>query len=134
MLNEVKTFNPDMLDKQRVLAITKCDLLDDELMEMLSHDLPEDLPHVFISAVANRGLTELKDILWTALNSESNKLASITHEEKIVHRNKDLSYLQEELAAMGEDDEIEFVDDLPRTPRGKIDYKKLERQCLIKTE
>ena len=111
LLNEVRTFNPDMMDKQRVLAITKCDLLDDELMEMLSHDLPVDLPHVFISAVAQRGLTELKDVLWAALNSESNKLESITNQERIVHRNKDLTYLQEELAAMGEDEDIEFIDD-----------------------
>ena len=111
LLNEVKTFNPDMLDKQRVLAITKTDLLDDELIEMLSHDLPDDLPHVFISAVANRGLTELKDILWEALNSESNKLQAITHEEKIVHRNKDLNYLQQELEDMGEDEDIEFIDE-----------------------
>ncbi len=111
LLNEVRTFNPDMMDKQRVLAITKSDLLDDELMEMLSHDLPGDLPHVFISAVANRGLTELKDLLWEALNSESNKLQSITNQERIVHRNKDVAYLQEELAAMGEDEDIEFIDD-----------------------
>ena len=111
LLNEVRTFNPDMMDKQRVLAITKIDLLDDELMEMLSHDLPADLPHVFISAVANRGLTELKDLLWEALNSESNKLQSITNQERIVHRNKDVAYLQEELAAMGEDEDIEFIDD-----------------------
>ena len=111
LLNEVRTFNPDMMDKQRVLAITKSDLLDDELMEMLSHDLPADLPHVFISAVANRGLTELKDLLWEALNSESNKLQSITNQERIVHRNKDVAYLQEELAAMGEDEDIEFIDD-----------------------
>ena len=111
LLNELRTFNPDMMDKQRVLAITKSDLLDDELMEMLSHDLPADLPHVFISAVANRGLTELKDLLWEALNSESNKLQSITNQERIVHRNKDVAYLQEELAAMGEDEDIEFIDD-----------------------
>ena len=111
LLNEVGTFNPDMLDKQRVLAITKSDLLDDELIEMLSHDLPEDIPCVFISAVANRGLTELKDILWAALNSESNKLQAITHEAKIVHRNKDVAYLQQELEAMGEDEDIEFLDD-----------------------
>ena len=111
LLNEVRTFNPDMMDKQRVLAITKSDLLDDELMEMLSHDLPGDLPHVFISAVANRGLTELKDLLWEALNSESNKLQSITNQERIVHRNKDVAYLQEELAAMGEDEDIDELDD-----------------------
>jgi GTP-binding protein len=111
LLNELRTFNPDMMDKQRILAITKCDLLDDELVEMLSHDLPDDLPHVFISAVANQGLTQLKDLLWTALNSESNKIASITAEERIVHRNKDIAHLQEELSAMGEDGDIEFIDD-----------------------
>ena len=111
LLREVGTFNPDLLDKQRVLAITKSDLLDDELMEMLSHDLPQDLPHVFISAVANRGLTELKDLLWAALNSESNKLAAITQEERIVHRNKDITLLHQELEAMGEDEDIEILDD-----------------------
>ncbi len=111
LLNEVRTFNPDMMDKQRVLAITKCDLLDDELIEMLSHDLPDDLPYVFISAVANRGLTELKDILWLALNSESNKLSAITQEERIVHRNKDIAFLQQELEDMGEDEDIEILDD-----------------------
>lgn len=111
LLNEVSTFNPDLLDKQRVLAITKSDLLDDELMEMLAHDLPEDLPHVFISAVANRGLTQLKDLLWEALNSESNKLQAITHEERIVHRKKDLAFLHDELAAMGEDEEIPIIDE-----------------------
>ena len=111
LLNEVRTFNPDMMDKQRVLAITKCDLLDDELIEMLSHDLPDDLPYVFISAVANHGLTELKDILWLALNSESNKLSAITQEERIVHRNKDIAFLQQELEDMGEDEDIEILDD-----------------------
>ena len=111
LLNEVSTFNPDLLDKQRVLAITKSDLLDDELIEMLSHDLPEDLPHIFISAVANRGLTQLKDMLWEALNSESNKLQAITHEERIVHRKKNLDFLHEELAAMGEDEDIPIIDE-----------------------
>ena len=111
LLNEVSSFNPDLADKQRVLAITKSDLLDDELVEMLSADLPDDLPVIFISAVANKGLTELKDALWTALNSESNKLQTITHEDTIVHRNKDLSWLREEMAAEGEDEEIEIIDE-----------------------
>lgn len=110
LLREVETFNPEMLDKQRVLAITKSDLLDEELQQMLSEDLPEDLPHVFISAVTGKGITELKDILWNALNSESNKLQAITQQETIVHRNKNISLLQKELEDMGEDD-IEFVDE-----------------------
>ena len=111
LLNEVGKFNPELLEKQRVLAVTKNDLLDDELQQMLSEDLPDDLPVIFISAVAQRGLTELKDILWKALNSESNKLQAITQQETIVHRNKDLSKLQQELVDMGEDEEIEFIDE-----------------------
>ena len=111
LLNEVKTFNPELLDKQRVLAITKTDLLDEELQQMLAEDLPDDLPHVFISAVANKGLKELKDILWLALNSESNKLQAITQQETIVHRNKDLAWLRSEMEDEGEDEEIEFVDE-----------------------
>lgn len=111
LLNEVGKFNPELLEKQRVLAVTKNDLLDEELQQMLSEDLPDDLPVIFISAVAQRGLTELKDILWKALNSESNKLQAITQQETIVHRNKDLSKLQQELEDMGEDEDIEFVDE-----------------------
>lgn len=117
LLNEVCNFNPQLMDKQRVLAVTKSDLLDEELVQMLSQDLPQDLPVIFISAVAQKGLTELKDILWTALNSESNKIASITHEESIVHRNKDLGRLQQELEYEGEDqpitiDDIQDIEDL----------------------
>ena len=111
LLNEVKTFNPELLDKQRVLAITKTDLLDEELQQMLSEDLPDDLPHVFISAVANKGLSELKDILWKALNSESNKLQAISQQETLVHRNKDLAWLRSEMEDEGEDEEIEFIDE-----------------------
>lgn len=111
LLNEVGKFNPELLEKQRVLAVTKNDLLDDELQQMLSEDLPDDLPVVFISAVAQKGLSELKDVLWAALNSESNKLQAITQQETIVHRNKDLSMLQQELEEMGEDEEIEFLDE-----------------------
>ena len=111
LLKEVSTFNPELMDKQRVLAVTKKDLLDDELVEMLSADLPDDLPVVFISAVANQGMQELKDILWAALNSESNKLQAILDDERIVHRNKDLSWLQAEMEDMGEDEDIEILDD-----------------------
>ena len=67
LLNELKTYNPELLDKNRVLAITKSDFLDDELKEELSKDLPEDLPVVFISSVAHQGLTELKDEIWKAI-------------------------------------------------------------------
>ena len=119
LLGELKNFNPEMLDKHRVLAITKCDLLDEELIEMLKETLPTDLPVVFISSVTGQGIQELKDVLWKELNSESNKLQEITSEDTLVHRDKDMSRFQQELEAEGEDiveyideDEIEDVDDL----------------------
>lgn len=72
--NELATFNPDLVEKPRVLAITKCDLIDEELKEMLREGLPSDLPVVFISSVAQQGLTELKDILWRTINDEHNRI------------------------------------------------------------
>jgi GTP-binding protein len=111
LLNELRQFNPDMLDKHRVLAITKCDLLDDELVEMLRETLPDDLPCVFISAVANQGLDELKDVLWRELNAESNKLAAVMAEDTLVHRDKDMTRFAQELEDEGEDEEIEYIDD-----------------------
>lgn len=118
LLNELRQFNPDMLDKHRVLAVTKCDLLDDELMDMLKETLPQDLPVVFISAVTGFGLNELKDVLWEELNSESNKLQTLTSEDVIVHRDKDMSRFAAEMEEEGEDDivflgddEVEDIDD-----------------------
>lgn len=113
LLNELTTFNPELLDKGRVLAITKCDLLDDELMEMLKSTLPANVPIVFISAVTGFGLDQLKDVLWEEMNSESNKIAAITTQETIVHRSKDLIHMQDEF----EDDfdnftETEILDDI----------------------
>ena len=110
LLNELRQFNPELLDKHRVLAVTKCDLLDEELIEMLKETLPQDLPVVFISAVTGFGLDELKDVLWTEMNAESNKLAAITTTESIAHRDKDMSRFAEELADEGEDEEIEYID------------------------
>lgn len=107
LLNELATFNPEMLDKQRVLAITKCDMLDEELIEMLTPTLPQDVPHVFISSVANMGIQQLKDILWTELNKDSNQLEAI-RKEAIVHRPKDMSRLQQELQDMGEDEDFAY--------------------------
>lgn len=118
LLNELERFNPELLGKRRVLAVSKCDLLDEELMDMLRATLPTELPTVFISAVTGLGLDELKDVLWQELNNESNKLQSIISEDNIVHRDKDLRLFKEELQAEGEDDiiyideaEIEDVDD-----------------------
>ena len=111
LLNELANFNPELLDKGRVLAITKCDLLDDELIEMLKPSLPEGVPTVFISAVTGFGLQELKDLLWQEMNSESNKIAAIQTHESIVHQSKDFSHLRQELEAEGEDEEMAWMDD-----------------------
>ncbi len=69
LLNELKTHNPELLDKDRLLAISKSDMLDEELQAEIQKELPKDLPHIFISSLAQTGLTELKDELWAMLNS-----------------------------------------------------------------
>jgi len=68
LLNELKTHNPELLDKNRLLAISKDDMLDDELRAEITKELPEGVPHIFFSSLANTGLTELKDQLWKMLN------------------------------------------------------------------
>ncbi|MDE6574077.1 MAG: GTPase ObgE [Muribaculaceae bacterium] len=74
LLNELKRFNPQLEDKQRLLAISKSDLLDDELREEIAKTLPEGVPSVFISAVTGQGITELKDMLWRAITDENNRI------------------------------------------------------------
>jgi GTP-binding protein len=68
LLNELGKFNPELLDKQRILAISKSDLLDDELKEMIKTELPQDLDTLFISSMAHQGLDNLKDSIWKMLN------------------------------------------------------------------
>ncbi len=110
LLNEVGSFNEGLLNKHRILAVTKSDLLDEELMEMLREDLPDDLPVIFISAVAGHNITELKDLLWTELNSESNKLQSVAEGGSIVHRDREVEYLDRDFADWA-DDVVEIDDD-----------------------
>ncbi len=68
LLNELKQYNPELLDKTRLLAVSKSDLLDEELRVAIKKELPSDLPCVFISSVANQGLMELKDLIWKNLH------------------------------------------------------------------
>ncbi len=82
LLGELERFNPQLVDKPRIIAISKCDMLDDELIDELRAHLGFDIPTVFISAVTGYGLTELKDTLWRAITDESNRLAT----PDIVHR------------------------------------------------
>ncbi|MFI3280204.1 MAG: GTPase ObgE [Rikenellaceae bacterium] len=67
LLNELTQYNPELLDKSRLLAITKCDMLDDELIEQMKPELPEGIPSIFISSVAGLNIVALKDMLWAAL-------------------------------------------------------------------
>jgi len=66
--NELEEYNPEMLQKDFIIAISKSDMLDDELKEAISKELPAGIPHIFFSSVTNKGLTELKDLLWDTLN------------------------------------------------------------------
>ena len=66
--NELKEYNPELLDKKFLIAISKSDMLDDELKEAIEKELPENIPHIFISSVTNKGLMQLKDMLWNELN------------------------------------------------------------------
>ncbi|WP_133273793.1 GTPase ObgE [Hymenobacter radiodurans] len=70
LLNELAQFNPDLLEKRRVLAITKADLIDDELEAEIRATLPTDLPSVFISSLANKNIQRLKDMIWQELNAK----------------------------------------------------------------
>jgi GTPase len=68
LLNELRKYNPELLDKKRLLAISKTDMLDDELKEEMKKELPAEIPTVFISSIANQGLGELKDLIWKNLH------------------------------------------------------------------
>ncbi len=68
LLNELKKFNPELLDKRRLLAVSKSDMLDQELKDEMVQELPKDVPYLFISSVVQEGLVELKDEIWKAIN------------------------------------------------------------------
>jgi GTP-binding protein len=75
LLNELREYNPELLVKDRVLAITKSDMLDDQLKSEIAEQLPDDIPHVFISSFTQEGINELKNLLWDALQSENEVVA-----------------------------------------------------------
>jgi GTP-binding protein len=70
LLRELNQYNPELMHKPRVLAITKSDMLDDELMEEMKRQVPTDIPSVFISSVAQKNIMELKDLLWKEINNQ----------------------------------------------------------------
>ncbi len=110
---ELTQFNPDLADKPRVLAISKCDMLDDELIAEIEKTLPEGVPHVFISAVTGLNLQKLKDMLWSEITSEANQLQaqSITHRPLDGHHRVADEDALEFDAMPADDDEEDFDED-----------------------
>jgi GTP-binding protein len=92
LLNELTQYNPELLDKKHVLAISKSDMLDDELMHEIALDLP-DLPYIFISSMTGFGIPALKDILWRELNAEDS-IPSAATSESMIHRKLDVASLE----------------------------------------
>ena len=67
LLKELKKYNPELLDKKRVLGISKLDLVDEKQIKKITKKMPEDLPHVFFSAATNQGIDDVKDVIWQNL-------------------------------------------------------------------
>lgn len=122
LVGELEQFNPQLADKPRVLAISKSDMLDEELMREIEPTLPKGVPHVFISAVTGSGLTELKDMLWREITDERNRIevAPITHrpldghhrvreEDEFIFENVPMQVDEEDFE--GEDFDNEMLDE-----------------------
>lgn len=113
LLNELGTYNPELLDKTRILAISKSDMLDQELKDGISQEL-EGIPHLFISSVAHEGIQPLKDMLWLELNKSGEYRKDY---QSLVHRSLDVSKLlfDDDLYPMEEeiddDQDIDFIEE-----------------------
>ena len=79
LLEELRKYNPELLQKQRLLAVSKCDMLDETLLKQMQKDLPTDIPTIFISSVAGIGIDRLKDMLWEEINKDCNRVIEISH-------------------------------------------------------
>ena len=115
LVRELEQFNPQLADKPRVLAVSKSDMLDDELMAEMRPSLPDGVPTVFISAVTGMGITELKDMLWTQINDERNRIDTdpITHRPLDGHhrvREED-EFIFENVPTVSDEDAEDFEED-----------------------
>lgn len=117
-MNELKTYNPELSSKQRIIAISKCDMLDEELIVQMKAELPEGIRAVFISSVSGLGIMELKDVIWEELNKESNKIVDLVHRPMIIepHVHEDEIHEDEEDMEDFDDfiDEDEEDDDISK--------------------
>lgn len=85
LLNELAQYNPELIDKPRVIAITKADLVDEELKKLLDPEIPKDVPHLYISAVTGEGMTQLKDLLYRMVSDnreDTDERGSMEEEEE----------------------------------------------------
>ena len=72
--SELEQFNPELMDKRFVIAISKSDLLDEELITAIRHELPPEIPNIFISSATQKGIQGLKDLLWSIMNEDVRKV------------------------------------------------------------
>jgi GTP-binding protein len=91
LLSELEKYNPQLLHKHRILAVSKCDIIDKELVDMLKAEIPEDIPTIFISSVSGFGIAELKDTIWNELNKKSNKIDFVPTDDGIAHQDLDVN-------------------------------------------
>ena len=114
LVNELKQYNPELLDKKHVLAISKSDMLDEELIQEITLELPEDIPYVFISSITGYGIPVLKDVLWRELN-EQESMPLPGPRDVLIHRDKDVSLYnfepEETFPDEGEDNDTGEEDD-----------------------
>ncbi len=107
LLNELTQYNPELVYKQRILAITKCDMLDEELIAAMRAELPEGIKTIFISSVSGLGITQLKDVIWEELTNEANKVVEISHRSMEIQP----VFEEDDDSEMDWDDEIEIEDE-----------------------
>lgn len=114
LVRELEQFNPQLADKPRVLAISKSDMLDDDLIDEIRPTLPDGVPAVFISAVTGMGINDLKNLLWKQINDERNRIDAepMTHRPLDVrHRVSEEDEFIFENEPVGDDDVEEFEED-----------------------
>ena len=104
LLNELKEYNPELLDKSHLLAISKSDMLDEELTDAITKELP-NVPYVFFSSITGKGVQLLKDMVWKELNSD-NFTTNMVSSEGIIHRNLDISTIKFET-----EEELQYPED-----------------------
>jgi len=117
LLNELAQYNPELLDKQRLLAISKSDMLDQELIDAIEKELP-DVPHVFISSITGLGLIKLKDMIWTEINREDTQ-----KQVTMIHRAIDVKAIpKEEEEAFEEDFQTIYLNEIDEEFDEDVDY------------